>query len=151
MEPVSLSFSPSLSGRQRADLRGPMHRVGSQQLLVDSVVHGRESSSVIGDPDARHVAAFCVSTSARTSRERSIEWRIWQTSRERERERDKTEQPYTNPDERVRHRSRLCKRPDIADNATIYPAFLVDFQNLRRNFRIFAHPVKLFPDSSSTV
>lgn len=66
---TELLASPSAEG-QRPDLRGPMHRAASQQLLADSVVHVRESSSVIGDPDARHVAAFCVSTTIRTLRER---------------------------------------------------------------------------------
>lgn len=55
--------------------------MASQQLLVDSIVN--RTGIFIGDPDARHVAAFCVSTTIRTLRERSIEWRIWQENRER--------------------------------------------------------------------
>lgn len=78
-----------------------MYCVASQRLLVDSIMHGRESSSVIGDPDARHVATFCVSTSIRTSRERSIEWRIRQENQERWQEiYGEDEADRTNPDDR---------------------------------------------------
>lgn len=46
-----------------------MHYVVSQHLLVNSIVHEQESSSVIGDADARHVAMFCVSITVRTLRD----------------------------------------------------------------------------------
>lgn len=78
-----------------------MYRVASQQLLVDFLVN--RTGIFIGDPDARHVAAFCVSTTIRILRERSIEWRIWQENRERwyEMNSENARQIVRNSDDRV--------------------------------------------------
>ncbi|KAG7202666.1 hypothetical protein KM043_009840 [Ampulex compressa] len=64
-------------------------RVAPKQLLVDPVEHGRESSSVIVDPDARHVATFCVSTTGKTPKSGPLNGGSESTARE-ERDAGKT-------------------------------------------------------------
>lgn len=94
-------------------------RAASKQLLVDPVRSPEESSSVIDDPDARHVAAFCVSTTVRPWTSGPTEWRTAGEGREPE-EREGTRRGLLYGSWRLSPR---CKRLDITNNLTAIYSF----------------------------